>query len=98
MQSRTCVEGAFDDAVHHFNLIKNTCTQIPNRLRQESPIVTLGIGLGLTGLAYMLYNIKRRPKGQKLSIYLIHTRLAVCGTIVSSLVAAMGYDWLRYVQ
>merc|ERR1712110_846647 len=42
----------------------------------------VGVVLGLGGLVYMAREFKNRPKDMKISVYLIHTRLFVQGTVI----------------
>lgn len=50
---------------------------------------SFGIGGGLAVLGYMMYGLKNRKPGEKLSVYLIHTRLGVQGTVVGALTLGM---------
>jgi len=64
------------------------------KLQQDSakrPAYQYGIGLGSLVLAGMAYNF--RKKGTKFSIplYVIHTRLAVQGTVIGCLFTAMTF-------
>ncbi len=52
---------------------------------------TAGIGGGLGVLSYMLYGLKNKPANQKMSVYLIHTRLGVQGTVIGMLTVGMIY-------
>ncbi len=40
-------------------------------------------------LAYMMYGLKTKPADQKLSVYLIHTRLGVQGTVIGAFALGM---------
>lgn len=44
----------------------------------------------------MMAKVARRPKDQKLSVYLIHTRLGVQGAIVGALTLAMLAETFKY--
>lgn len=59
---------------------------------KENPFMSAGLGVGGLVLAYMLSGVGRRGKGEKLSVYLIHTRLGVQGTIIGALALGMGYQ------
>ena len=49
--------------------------------------------VGLVGIVgYNLYNLRRRPKGMKMSVYLIHMRVAAQGFVVTCLTAGVGYQ------
>ena len=44
-------------------------------------------GVGVLG--YMLYGIKNKPKDMRLSVYMIHTRMYVQGTVIIALTVGM---------
>jgi len=54
---------------------------------EENPIVVGGMGAALGVVGYMLYNIRRRSG--KLSVHLIHTRLAAQGCVVGGMTAVL---------
>ena len=49
---------------------------------KAKPLQHVGVVLGLGGLVYMAREFKNRPKDMKISVYLIHTRLFVQGTVI----------------
>ena len=51
-----------------------------------------GLALGVGILGYMAWGLTHRKPGEKLSVYLIHTRLGVQGAIIGTLAAAMTYQ------
>ncbi len=59
------------------------------RMCGESPLLAVSLVAGAGVAAAMLYNARRRSPGQKLSVYLIHTRLMAQGTVVGALTAVM---------
>ncbi len=60
---------------------------------KQNPLVTVGIGLGVGVLGYMLYRL--RTSTTKTSVHLIHTRMGVQGTVIGCLTIAAGYQtWL----
>ena len=55
-------------------------------ISQRNPYIPIALGLaGVVGL-YMAKQYKNKSKNMPISSYLINTRLAVCGTVVSLLV------------
>ena len=54
--------------------------------------MSAGIALGAGILCYMAWGLTHRKPGEKLSVYLIHTRLGVQGAIIGTLAAAMTYQ------
>ena len=60
------------------------------RRSKENPAFPIGIGAGACVLGYMAYSW--RTSKEKLSVYLIHTRLGVQGSVVGALTVAMGYQ------
>ena len=65
------------------------------RKTKENPVLSAGIFGGLGVLAYMAYGLRHKPKTEKLSVYLIHTRLGVQGTVIGALTCAMVYHLFR---
>jgi hypothetical protein len=59
--------------------------------------MSAGIALGSGILCYMAWGLTHRKPGEKLSVYLIHTRLGVQGAIIGTLAAAMTYQLYTYV-
>lgn len=62
------------------------------RTYKKHPALSLGIGAGLVSLLFMISQFKNRPEGRRLSLQVIHTRMAVQGTIVAILTAGMAHD------
>ena len=62
------------------------------RKSKENPIFPGALSVGTGILFYMLWGLTHRKPGEKLSVYLIHTRLAAQGAIVGILGAAMSYQ------
>jgi hypothetical protein len=62
---------------------------------KDNPAMSGGIALGVGFLCYMAWGLTHRKPGEKLSVYLIHTRLGVQGAIIGSLAAAMTYQLYR---
>ena len=54
----------------------------------ESRVEVVVLGLG--GLVYMAREFKNRPKDMKISVYLIHTRLFVQGTVIDQRIYMVG--------
>jgi len=59
---------------------------------KENPFVPLGIALGLGALGYSIYNFKKSKV--KLSLYLIHTRVAAQGAVVGALTIGALYKMI----
>ncbi len=59
----------------------------------ENPSLPIGMGIGTVALGYMIYGI--RNSKNKLSVHLIHTRLAVQGSVVGCLTAVLGYQFFK---
>ena len=59
---------------------------------KDNPAMSAGIALGAGILCYMAWGLTHRQPGEKLSVYLIHTRLGVQGAIIGTLAAAMTYQ------
>eukprot|EP00096_Caligus_rogercresseyi_P001895 TRINITY_DN1331_c0_g1_i1.p1 TRINITY_DN1331_c0_g1~~TRINITY_DN1331_c0_g1_i1.p1 ORF type:complete len:105 (-),score=37.98 TRINITY_DN1331_c0_g1_i1:420-734(-) len=53
------------------------------------PFIYIGMTCGSMALGRMLWGLKNKPKDMKLSIYLIHTRMAMQGAVVGTLVLGM---------
>ena len=52
--------------------------------------------VGLVGIVgYNMYHLRRRPKDMKMSVYLIHTRVAAQGFVVSCLTAGVCYQMYK---
>ncbi len=62
------------------------------RKARDNPFLTAGIFGGMSVAAWMMWGLKHRPKDQKLSVYLIHTRLGVQSAVVGCLTMAMAYN------
>jgi len=58
---------------------------------KENPFIPAGIGGALFALAYSAFKFKTRGD-QKLSVYLIHTRVAAQGAIVGALTVGCIYQ------
>ena len=63
------------------------------RASEESPAMPIGIGIGTGAFAYMMYSLKNSK--QKLSVHLIHTRIAVQGSIVLVLTGGLLYQFYQ---
>ena len=63
------------------------------RAANDNPAMPIGISLGTVALAYMMYSLKHSK--QKLSVHLIHTRIAVQGSIVGVLTGMLGYQFYQ---
>jgi hypothetical protein len=63
------------------------------RASEENPAMPIGIGLGTGAFAYMMYSMKYSK--QKLSVHLIHTRIAVQGSIVGVLTGMLLYQFYQ---
>ena len=63
------------------------------RASEESPAMPIGIGIGTGAFAYMMYSMKSSK--QKLSVHLIHTRIAVQGSIVGVLTGMLLYQFYQ---
>lgn len=64
------------------------------RKSQESPFVPVGLA-GFLGLAaYGIYRLKHRGD-TKMSIHLIHTRMAAQGFVVGSIICGVVYSMIR---
>lgn len=74
---------------------RKSLTQRMKDTFKESPAMVGGLGCAVGVLGYMLYGLKNRDPGQKLSVYLIHTRLAVQGTVIGALSMGMIYQMYR---
>jgi len=57
-----------------------------------NPLAKYGAGCGLAALAAMVVNLKVRGTKFQPSLYLIHTRLAVQGSVLGLLTGAMLYN------
>ena len=65
---------------------------------KDNPAMSSGIALGAGILCYMAWGLTHRKPGEKLSVYLIHTRLGVQGAIIGTLAAAMTFQIYKYVS
>ncbi|XP_063159324.1 HIG1 domain family member 1A, mitochondrial-like [Candoia aspera] len=64
------------------------------RKSQESPFIPVGLA-GFLGLAaYGIYRLKHRGD-TKMSIHLIHTRMAAQGFVVGSIICGVVYSMVR---
>jgi hypothetical protein len=61
-----------------------------SRASKDNPAMVIGIGVGASVLGYMAWGLRTRK--EKLSVYLIHTRLGVQGSIIGALSVAMTYQ------
>ena len=60
---------------------------------KENPAMLGGMGIGAGALVYMLYKLKTTK--QKLSVHLIHTRIAVQGSIAGAMTLALCWQiWM----
>lgn len=64
---------------------------VENREHKHQGLVNAAMGIGGLALAGMAFNLKRRGTKFAPSLYLIHTRLVVQGSILTLLCGAMGY-------
>jgi len=58
-------------------------------------MVPIGIAGGLSALFYSAYKFKNRDPTTKLSVYLIHTRMAAQGAVVSALTLGVLYSMYK---
>ena len=63
------------------------------RASKENPAMPIGLSLGTGAFAYMMYSMKYSK--QKLSVHLIHTRIAVQGSIVGVLTGMLLYQFYQ---
>ena len=61
-------------------------------VRETKPLVNMAMGIGALALAGMAINFKRKGSKFQPSLYLIHTRLMVQGSVLGLLGGAMGYN------
>jgi len=61
------------------------------RKSKENPFIPAGIGGALFALAYAAYSFKNRGN-QKVSVFLIHTRVAAQGAVVGALTVGCIYQ------
>lgn len=59
----------------------------------DTPMVPLGIAAGLGMLGYMVHGAKSRK--EKLSLYVIRTRMYVCTLIVGAMGLGAGYNLVK---
>jgi len=65
------------------------------RKAKDNPMVPIGIAGGLSALFYSAYKFKNRDPTTKLSVYLIHTRMAAQGAVVSALMLGVLYSMYK---
>ena len=65
------------------------------RKSKDNPVLAGGVLGGMSVLGYMLWGLRHRPKNEKLSVYLIHTRLGVQSTVIGALTLAMAYTLFK---
>merc|ERR1712037_695797 len=63
------------------------------RASKENPAMPIGLSLGTGAFAYMMYSMKYSK--QKLSVHLIHTLIAVQGSIVGVLTGMLLYQFYQ---
>ena len=61
---------------------------------QKRPLYQYGAGLGIAALAGAIYNFRKRGN-TKLSLYVIHTRLAVQSAVIGCLVGGMVHQMYK---
>ncbi|CAL8094139.1 unnamed protein product [Orchesella dallaii] len=61
---------------------------------KANPFVPAGICGALSALLYSAYKFKNRGN-QKVSVYLIHTRVAAQGAVVAAITVGVGYQMYR---
>jgi len=65
---------------------------VPEEHSQANPMAKYGMGVGALALTAMAVNLKMRGTKFQPSLYLIHTRLAVQGSVLGLLTGAMLYN------
>jgi len=65
---------------------------VPEEQRQANPLAKYGMGVGAAALAAMIINLKLKGTKFQPSLYLIHTRLAVQGSVLGLLTGAMLFN------
>jgi len=64
---------------------------------KQNPAMLVGMGIGSGALVYMLYKLKTTK--QKLSVHLIHTRIAVQGSIAGAMTLALFWQiWTNDIK
>jgi len=64
---------------------------------KKNPAMLGGMGIGAGALVYMLYKLKTTK--QKLSVHLIHTRIAVQGSIAGAMTLALCWQiWIKDIK
>jgi len=59
---------------------------------KDNPLLPIGITTGIGALMYSAYKFKNRDRSTKLSVYLIHTRMAAQGAVVTALTLGVLYS------
>jgi len=63
-----------------------------------NPLAKYGMGVGAAALTAMAINLKMKGTKFQPSLYLIHTRLAVQGSVLGLLTGAMLYNIYKNIQ
>uniref|UniRef100_A0A0K2URP5 HIG1 hypoxia inducible domain family, member 1A [Melopsittacus undulatus] n=1 Tax=Lepeophtheirus salmonis TaxID=72036 RepID=A0A0K2URP5_LEPSM len=78
--------------------VEETMYEAFKRDFSDRPFVYVGALFGASALGKMLWGLKNKPKDVKLSMYLIHTRMAMQGAVVGTLVLGMCHQMMQKVR